>query len=343
MERVIDRCAGLDVHHKTVVACVRVPGPSGERQQHVQTFGTMTADLLALRDWLSAHQVTHVAMESTGVYWKPVYYALEDAFTVLLVNAAHMRNVPGRKTDVKDGEWIAQLLEHGLLRGSFVPPPPIRELRDLTRYRKTLIQERGREVQRLQKVLEDAGVKLSAVASDIVGVSGRAMLDALVHGTTDPEVLAELARGRLRAKLPALQQALTGRFDRHHRVLVSQMLAHLDYLEEAVATLSREIEATLRPFGEAGYHPWGEPAHGGSIDCRDRSRHESLSHRGPFGQLGRPVSRPPRQCGQAQIGEDPQGQPVVADRLDGGRLGRDQKKGLCAGRTLSPDHAASRS
>ena len=216
MESLIERCAGLDVHKETVAVCVRVPGLTGAREQYVRTFGTMTADLLALRDWLTAQSVTQVAMESTGVYWKPIYYVLEEAFTCLLVNAAHMRNVPGRKTDVQDCVWIAQLLEHGLLRGSFVPPVPIRELRDLTRYRKGLIQERVREAQRLQKVLEDAGVKLASVATDILGVSGRAMLDALVQGTTDPAVLAELARGRLRAKLPALRAALAGRFRGHH-------------------------------------------------------------------------------------------------------------------------------
>jgi len=251
MERLIERCAGLDVHKETVAVCVRVPGPGGERLQHVRIFGTMTAELLALRDWLTAHGVTDVAMESTGVYWKPIYYVLEEAVTCLLVNAAHMRNVPGRKTDVQDCVWIAQLLEHGLLRGSFVPPAPIRELRDLTRYRKTLIQERAREAQRLHKVLEDAGIKLASVATDILGVSGRAMLDALVEGTTDPEVLAELARGRLRTKLPALQQALTGRFRRHHAFLVSELLAHLDYLEEAIVRLSQRIEEQLRPFAAA--------------------------------------------------------------------------------------------
>ncbi|MDF0653020.1 MAG: IS110 family transposase [Nitrospira sp.] len=180
MEPLIERCAGLDVHKETVTACIRVPGPTGERMQHVQTFGTMTDELLALQDRLTTHGVTDVAMESTGVYWKPIYYVLEEAVTCLLVNAAHMRNVPGRKTDVQDCVWIAQLLEHGLLRGSFVPPAPIRELRDLTRYRKTLIPERTREVQRLHKVLEEAGVKLVSVATDILGVSGRAMLDALV-------------------------------------------------------------------------------------------------------------------------------------------------------------------
>jgi transposase len=250
MERLIERVCGLDVHKQTVAACVRVPGSKGTREQHVQTFGTTAAELLALRDWLEAHQVTHVAMESTGVYWKPIYYVLEERFTCLLVNAAHVKQVPGRKTDVKDCVWIAQLLEHGLLRGSFVPPAPIRELRDLTRYRKVLIQDRTREANRLHKFLEDAGIKLASVATDILGVSGRAMLEALVRGTTDPEVLAELARGKLRAKLPALRQALHGRFRPHHAFLVSQLLAHLDYLDETITTLSERIEEIIVPFAD---------------------------------------------------------------------------------------------
>lgn len=250
MERIIERCAGLDVHQATVAACVRVPDGEGGVQQLVQTFGTATEQLMALHDWLLAHRVTHVAMESTGVYWKPVYYVLEGSFTLLLVNAAHIKKVPGRKTDVSDSAWIAQLLEHGLLSGSFVPPPPIRELRDLTRYRKTQIQERTREANRLHKVLEDANIKLSSVASDVLGVSGRAMLKALVAGTTDPQVLADLARGRLRNKLPALRQALTGRFRDHHGFLVGRILAHLDYLEEAIIELTERIEKQLRPFEE---------------------------------------------------------------------------------------------
>jgi len=250
MERVIERCAGLDVHKDTVAACVRVPGPGRRREQEIKTFGTTTGDLLALRDWLEAHGVTHVAMESTGVYWKPVFYILEEAFTCLLVNAAHIKQVPGRKTDVQDCAWLAQLLEHGLLRGSFVPPVPIRELRDLTRYRKVLIQERTREANRLHKMLQDAGIKLASVATDILGVSGRAMLEALVQGTTDPAVLAELARGKLRAKLPALREALAGRFRAHHAFLVSQLLAHLDYLEEAIGALSAQIAEVIAPFGE---------------------------------------------------------------------------------------------
>jgi transposase len=248
MDVILECCAGLDVHQATVTACIRFPGPAGERAQVIQTFGTTTPDLLALRDWLAAYRVTDVAMESTGVYWKPVYYVLEDACTLLLANAAHMAQVPGRKTDVQDCAWIAQLLECGLLRGSFVPPPAIRELRDLTRYRKALIQDRTREANRLHKVLEDAGIKLATVASDVLGASGRAMLTALVAGTTEPTVLADLARGRLRAKLPALRQALTGRFRGHHAFLVSQLLAHLDYLDETIATLSQQIEAHLAPF-----------------------------------------------------------------------------------------------
>jgi transposase len=248
MDVIVERCAGLDVHQATVTACLRLPGRGRERTQVLQTFGTTTPDLLTLRDWLAAHQVTHVAMESTGVYWKPVYYTLEDSFTLLLVNAAHMANVPGRKTDVTDAAWIGQLLECGLLRGSFVPPPPIRELRDLTRYRKALLQDRTREANRLHKILEDAGIKLATVATDILGVSGRAMLTALVAGTTDPAVLAELARGKLRKKLPALRQALAGRFRGHHAFLVTQLLAHLDYLDETIAALSAEIADQLAPF-----------------------------------------------------------------------------------------------
>ncbi len=248
MQRVVERGAGLDVHKKSVAVCVRVPTAHGERRKEVRTFGTTAAELLALRDWLSAHEVTHVAMESTGVYWKPVYYVLEDQFTCLLVNPEHVSRVPGRKTDVSDSEWLAELLEHGLLRGSFVPPPPIRELRDLTRYRRVLMQDRTREANRLHKVLTDAGIQLASVATNVLGKSGRAMLAALVEGTTDPDVLADLAQGKLRRKLPALRDALAGHFRAHHAFLVSQLLAHLDYLDEAVETVSGQIEAALVPF-----------------------------------------------------------------------------------------------
>ena len=248
MEVVVERCAGIDVHKDMVAVCVRVPGPDGERVAELAEFSTFTEDLLVLRDWLAAHGVTRVGMEATGVYWKPVMWVLEDDIECWLLTARHMRNVPGRKTDMADAEWICRLMEHGLVRASFVPPKPIRELRDLTRFRKTRIEERTREAQRLDKILQDAGVKLSSVASDVLGRSGRDMLDALVAGTRDPEVLAELARGQLRRKLPALQAALTGRFGAHHALLVSEVLSLLDYLDESIERLSAEIDRVIAPF-----------------------------------------------------------------------------------------------
>src|SRR5256885_4022852 len=248
MERLYERCAALDVHKQQVTVCVHVPDQAGVRSELRAEFATMTADLLGLRDWLKGFGVTHVAMEATGVYWKPVYYLLEDDFELLLVNAQHVKNVPGRKTDVQDAQWLCQLLEHGLLKSSFVPPQPIRELRDLTRYRKSLVWERGREANRLQKVLEDANIKLASVASRPLGVSGRAMLRALCEGESDPEALADLAKGKLRAKLPALRAALEGRFRGHHALLVSHLLAHIEYLDETISSLSEEIEERVRPF-----------------------------------------------------------------------------------------------
>ena len=248
METVNDRCAGLDVHKASVTACVRVPVAGGGREQHLATFGATTAELLALRDWLVGYGVTVVGMEATGVYWKPVYYVLEEALQCWLLNARHLHNVPGRKTDVQDAEWVCQMVEHGLVHPSFVPPPPIRELRNLTRYRKAQIEERTREGQRLDKVLQDAGVKLSSVASRLLGVSGRAMLEALVEGTRDPATLAALARGTLRKKLPALRAALDGRFGRHHAVLVGTILTKLDFLDEVITDLSAEIAEVMRPF-----------------------------------------------------------------------------------------------
>jgi len=251
MRTVVKRCAFLDVHKAQVTATARLPRRGGGRDEHQAEFRTTVTGLLALADWLCAHRVSQVGMEATGVYWKPVWAILEDQFECILVNARHMRNVPGRKTDLSDSAWGAQLLEAGLLRASFVPPKPIRTLRNLTRYRKTQIAERQREANRLHKVLEDAGIKLDCVASDILGVSGRAMLDALVRGTTDPAVLAELARGRLRSKLPALREALAGRFAAEHALVVGHILAHLDYLDEAIANLSDAVEAAIAPFASA--------------------------------------------------------------------------------------------
>jgi len=251
MEVIVERAAALDVHKAQVTACVRLPAGKRGRGQEVAEFRSTVQGLLTLHDWLHAHGVTEVAMEATGVYWKPVWAILEDDFEALLVNARHVKQVPGRKTDVCDAAWLCQLLEAGLLRASFVPPKPIRALRLLTRYRKTQVGERQREANRLHKVLEDTGIKLDCVASDILGVSGRAMLDALVHGTTDPEVLAELARGRLRAKLPALREALEGRFDAQHALLVGAILAHLDFLDQQIGRLSEAIEEALAPFAAA--------------------------------------------------------------------------------------------
>jgi transposase len=252
VELLVPRCAGLDVAKDEVVACVRVPDGQGGRRQEVRTFPTFTSGLEALADWLTAEGVTPVVMEATGQYWKPVWYVLEEAgFQLLLVNARHVKILPGRKTDVCDAAWLAELLEHGLLRGSFVPPAAIRQLRDLTRYRKRLIQTHSAECQRIQKTLEDAGIKLDSVAADVLGVSGRAMLAALVGGERDPEVLAELARGRLRTKLPQLRQALRGRFSDHHALLVGLSLAHLEHLEGAIAALDTEVDQVISPFARA--------------------------------------------------------------------------------------------
>ena len=251
MELIVERPAALDVHKAQVTACVRVPGPGRERIQEVVQFQTTVRGLLTLRDWLQAHRVTQVAMEATGVFWKPVWAVLEDDFELLLVNARHVKQAPGRKTDVSDAAWLCQLLEAGLLARSFVPPKPIRTLRNLTRYRKAQIGERQREANRLHKILEDTGIKLDCVATDILGKSGRAMLDALVSGTTDPAVLADLARGRLRKKIPALQEALEGRFSFEHALVVSAILAHIDFLDEQIERLSDAIEQAIAPFAQA--------------------------------------------------------------------------------------------
>lgn len=244
-------CAGLDVHKKSIVACVRACGPDGREDVEVRTFGTMTDDLLALSDWLAARGVTHVAMESTGVYWKPVFHLLEGRFDAMLVNAAHLKGVPGRTTDVKDSEWIAEMLPHGLLKPSMIPPPPVRELRDLTRDRARLVRDRVTVVNRIQKVLESADVKLAGVASDVMGVSGRAMVKRLIAGDTDAAAMAELARKRLRQKIPELRRALDGRVTDHHRFQLQLLRDQVEHLEGLIARVSGRVAELMRPFEEA--------------------------------------------------------------------------------------------
>ncbi|MDP9353421.1 MAG: IS110 family transposase [Chloroflexota bacterium] len=252
MQVIHERCCGLDVHKKTVVACVLITRPDGPVEKRLRTFGTMTADLLALSDWLDGFGVSQVAMESTGVYWRPVFNVLEDeARVITLVNPQHIKALPGRKTDIKDSEWLADLLRHGLVKPSFIPTAPIRELRELTRYRKSLVRQRTQEINRLHKLLEGANIKLGSVATDVLGKSGRDMLEALLGGEQDPEVLAELARGRLRAKLPVLRHAFEGRVKAYHLVLLAQILAHVDYLDGAIEQLHDAIEEHLAPFREA--------------------------------------------------------------------------------------------
>jgi transposase len=248
MENIFPRCAGLDVHKETVEACVRRLEPGGRLHQETRPWGTMTRDIQAMADWMAAQGVTHVAMESTGVYWKPIYNILESRFTVLLVNARHLKQVPGRKSDVRDCQWIAQLLQHGLLKGSFIPPRAQRELRDLTRHRTQLVEATTRTVNRLQKVLEDANIKLASVASDILGVSGRAMLEALMEGEEDAIKLAHMAQGQLRGKIPELEKALEGHVTEHHRFLLQLLWKELAQQEDLITELDAKIEEVTRPF-----------------------------------------------------------------------------------------------
>jgi transposase len=248
MRIVYKRCCGLDVHKKVIVACLLLLEPDGELRQEIRKFGTMTEDLLALLDWLQQANCSHVAMESTGVYWKPIYNILEGHLEVVVVNAQHLKGVPGRKTDVRDSEWLAECFQLGLLKASFIPPAPVRELRDLTRYRTSLIRERARTANRLQKVLEDANIKLAGVVTDIQGVSAWAMLQAIVEGNTDPEAMADLAKGLLRKKREQLVSALSGRVKPHHRFLIAEHLSQIEYLEEAIQRISVEVAERLRPF-----------------------------------------------------------------------------------------------
>jgi transposase len=255
VEVIYQHCAGLDVGKDEVVACMRVPDGAGGRRQELRAFKTFSSGLEALADWLTEQGVTQVVLEATGQYWKPIWYVLEErSLELLLVNARHVKVLPGRKTDVGDAAWLCELLEHGLLRGSFVPPPQIRELRDLTRYRKRLIQAHTAECQRIHKTLEDASIRLGSVAADVLGVSGRAMLRALLAGERDPKVLAGLARGRLRNKLPELREALRGRFSAHHALLLRLALEHIEQLERSIAELDAEVDRAIAPFAQARDH-----------------------------------------------------------------------------------------
>jgi transposase len=252
VEQIHDRVAGLDVHRDSVVACFRRLGPKGGVVREKERFTTTTAGLQVLDAWLAERQVQLVAMEATGVYWKPVLYALEHRFTVWLCNARHVKKVPGRKTDLSDAEWLADVAAHGMVRPSFVPPPPIRELRELTRYRKTQINVRVAEIQRLEKVLQDAGIKLTSVASKVLTQSGRSMIEALIDGERDGARLAGLAKGKMRPKIAALTEALTGHFGPHHAVACRRILAHLDFLEDTIGALTAQIDARTAAF-EAVY------------------------------------------------------------------------------------------
>jgi transposase len=248
MENILACCAGLDVHKESVEACVRRIEPNGRVHSETRHWGTMTRDLLEMAAWLAAEGVKNVAMESTGVYWKPIFNILETRFTVLLVNARHLKQVPGRKSDVRDCQWIAQLLQCGLRKGSFIPPRAQRDLRDLTRHRTQLVEEKTRTINRIQKVLEDANIKLASVATDVLGVSGRAMIQRLIEGETDPHKLADLARRQLRGKIPDLEKALDGKLTDHHRFLLKLLWKELAQQEEVIAELEAQIEEQTRPF-----------------------------------------------------------------------------------------------
>jgi len=320
MEVIHSRCAGIDISKKDAKVCVRVAG-AGRRKtvETVSTWSSMTRQILALREHLIAEQVTCAVMEATGDYWKPFYYLLEDAgFELILVNARHVKNLPGRKTDVADATWLAQLGAHGLVRGSFVPPEPIRHLRDLTRARTAITRERSREAQRLEKLLEDAGIKLSSVASDILGVSGRLMLEALIAGDRDPAALADLAKRRLRSKIPALTEALTGRFTEHHAFLAR---VHLNLIDQHTAAIDRthrpdrDVVGTVSRLPRPGlHHPRDRRPDRGRHRRRDRCRHDPVPHRRAPGLLGRDHPRKQRVRRQGQVQQDQTRQPLPARR-----------------------------
>jgi transposase len=374
MDVIFPACAGLDVHKKTVVACCITPGRGREPQRETRTFATMTDDLLALSDWLTHQGVTHVAMESTGEFWKPVYNLLEGSFTLLLGNAAHVTNVPGRKTDVGDAAWLADLLRHGLVRASFIPPLAQRDLRDLTRQRTNLVQERAQVVNHLQKVLEWANLKLAAVASDVTGVSARAMLRALVEGQTNPTLLAELAKGPLRRKRADLARALTGRVRAHHQFLLAQHLTHLDFLEEQIACFDEQIRTHLATALGSSPEPGPPPERegpeppaptvgpiagpqavalldtipgGGRANCagdrrRNRHRYDLFWEPALLGTLGAGSPGQPRERRQTPVGAHWQRESGLAQCPGPGRPRRRQGQRLLSRAGLSPSGRTTR-
>ena len=342
MDVVVERCAGLDVHRDDVVATVRVPGEGRRRwDQQTRTFRATLAGLADLAEWLAASAVTLVGMEATGVYWKTVFQALEERFECWLLNAQHLRNVPGRKTDVKDSEWICQLVQHGLVRPSFVPPPEIRRLRDLTRLRKAQINERARSIQRLEKVLQDAGIKLSSVASTTYSKSARAMLEALLAGVSDPHQLAELSKARMRSKIPQLREALQSRFQiEHHGIMVAQLLAHIDTLDAAIQNLTERIELVLTPHAdiiELLCTIPGVQAHAAQVliaECG--ARHDAVPDGLALRLLGRSVPRPPRIGRPPPLGTNPPRTAVAHRPTDRGAQGRRPHQGHLPRRPLRP-------
>ena len=337
MEVLYPRCAGLDVHSRCVNACARIAAGRKVTTEH-REFATTTAGLLELAAWLTEAGCTHVAMEATGVYWKPVWHVLEDeaSFTLVLANAQHIRNVPGRKSDRKDATWIADLLAHGLIPGSFVPPAPIQELRDLTRTRKQLVREIARHTLRLQKTLEDANVKLTRVASDILGVSGRAILAALIAGQTDPERLADCTKGRLKADRADIVAAVHGRVTAHHRFLLKLHLAQIDALTAAVQQVEQQADEVLRPFREAADRlatmPGVSETVARVIIAEVGVDMTQFPQCGPSGLVGGPVPAPRRECGEAPLDPDPSRDSLVEDSAGPGRVGGDpEERELSAG------------
>jgi transposase len=300
-------------------------GRDGHIEQEVRSVGTLTRDLLALADWLAGEEVTHVAMESTGVYWKPIYNILEGRFTILLVNARHIKHVPGRKTDVQDCQWLAQLLQCGLLKGSLIPERPQRELRDLTRHRAQLVHEKSAVINRVHKVLGDANIKLGTVAADILGKSGRDMIEALIGGEKGPEEIAELARRKLRGKIPQLRLALEGKVTDHHRFILRELMNYFEYLDGQIERFSRRIEEVSRPFEEViervARLPGFERRSAQNLVAEIGGGYGSVSFGRPSFFVGGDVSREPGECRQEEEWEDHQGKQVDSDDSDPGGLG----------------------